>query len=80
MIKYIFLFIVLLFQVMVIKNPCRSNNVYGINPCSPSNSDSERRFKMEIWQQQRKQNADEFFQKRLESVRKNRYNWRNKLK
>ena len=56
---------------------CSSDNAYGINPCSPSNSDSERRFKMKLWHKQHREKANKFFQKRLESVRSNRYNWRN---
>ena len=42
---------------------CSSDNVYGVNPCSPSYSDSERRFKMKIWQQQHREKADKFFKK-----------------
>lgn len=56
---------------------CSSDNAYGVNPCSPSYSDSERRFKTKLWQQQHREKADKFFQKRLDSVRKNSNNWRN---
>ena len=56
---------------------CSSNNAYGVNPCSPSYSDSERRFKMKIWQQQRREKQDKFFQERRESVRSKLHNWRN---
>ena len=56
---------------------CSSNNAYGVDPCSPSNSDSERRFKQKIWQQQHREKADNFFQNRLNSVRQNKNNWRN---
>ena len=56
---------------------CSSNNVYGVNPCSPSYSDSERRFKTDLWHKQHREKADDFFQKRLDSVRKNNNNWRN---